>query len=84
MPVLAVGAAFDYHAGRLSPPPEALQRLGLEWAFRLSREPRRLWRRYVLLNPYFVVMVCFQLTRVTLPSFRSNQDFIAIDQLNYG
>jgi N-acetylglucosaminyldiphosphoundecaprenol N-acetyl-beta-D-mannosaminyltransferase len=55
-PVLVgVGAAFDFHAGLVAQAPPRLQALGLEWAFRLSREPRRLWRRYVRYNPRFVV-----------------------------
>ena len=54
-PVLVgVGAAFDFHAGLIPQAPDALQRLGLEWAFRLSQEPRRLWRRYLRYNPWFV------------------------------
>lgn len=54
MPLLAVGAAFDYHAGGLRKPPEWMQRRGLEWLWRLSQEPRRLWRRYVVLNPAYL------------------------------
>jgi N-acetylglucosaminyldiphosphoundecaprenol N-acetyl-beta-D-mannosaminyltransferase len=54
-PVLVgVGAAFDFHAGLVPQAPDALQRLGLEWAFRLVQEPRRLWRRYLRYNPRFV------------------------------
>ena len=54
-PVLVgVGAAFDFHAGLIPQAPDALQRLGLEWAFRLVQEPRRLWRRYLRYNPRFV------------------------------
>jgi N-acetylglucosaminyldiphosphoundecaprenol N-acetyl-beta-D-mannosaminyltransferase len=54
-PVLVgVGAAFDFHAGLKRQAPDWLQRLGLEWAFRLSQEPRRLWRRYLNYNPRFV------------------------------
>jgi N-acetylglucosaminyldiphosphoundecaprenol N-acetyl-beta-D-mannosaminyltransferase len=45
--ILAVGAAFDFHAGRLRRAPRWAQRLGLEWAFRLASEPRRLAGRYV-------------------------------------
>lgn len=56
VPVLVgVGAAFDFHAGLKRQAPDLMQRLGLEWAFRLSQEPRRLWRRYLLYNPLFVV-----------------------------
>jgi N-acetylglucosaminyldiphosphoundecaprenol N-acetyl-beta-D-mannosaminyltransferase len=54
MPTLAVGAAFDYIAGTLHEPPEWMARIGLEWAVRLSQEPRRLWRRYLTTNPYFL------------------------------
>jgi exopolysaccharide biosynthesis WecB/TagA/CpsF family protein len=60
VPLLAVGAAFDYHAGLLQRPPESLQRFGLEWLWRLCLEPRRLWRRYVLLNPAYLVLVASQ------------------------
>ena len=57
VPVLAVGAAFDFHAGLLSQAPPLLQRAGLEWLFRLVKEPRRLWRRYIYLNPLYITMV---------------------------
>ena len=54
-PVLVgVGAAFDFHAGLVPQAPPLLQRAGLEWAYRLAREPRRLWRRYLRYNPRFV------------------------------
>ncbi len=54
-PVLVgVGAAFDFHAGLIPQAPDALQKLGLEWVFRLVQEPRRLWRRYLRYNPRFV------------------------------
>jgi N-acetylglucosaminyldiphosphoundecaprenol N-acetyl-beta-D-mannosaminyltransferase len=52
--LIGVGAAFDFHAGLVPQAPDALQRLGLEWAFRLIQEPRRLWRRYLRYNPRFV------------------------------
>jgi N-acetylglucosaminyldiphosphoundecaprenol N-acetyl-beta-D-mannosaminyltransferase len=55
-PVLVgVGAAFDFHAGLVSQAPPWMQSIGLEWAYRLSREPRRLWRRYLRYNPRFVI-----------------------------
>ena len=54
-PVLVgVGAAFDFHAGLVPQAPGWMQSAGLEWAYRLSREPRRLWRRYLRYNPRFV------------------------------
>jgi N-acetylglucosaminyldiphosphoundecaprenol N-acetyl-beta-D-mannosaminyltransferase len=52
--LIGVGAAFDFHAGLVPQAPDALQRLGLEWVFRLVQEPRRLWRRYLRYNPRFV------------------------------
>ena len=51
MPVLAVGAAFSFHAGQLDQAPPMMQRWGLEWLYRLLKEPSRLWRRYVILKP---------------------------------
>ena len=63
-PVLVgVGAAFDFHAGLKRQAPDMLQRLGLEWAFRLVQEPRRLWRRYLRYNPRFVVGFARQYAR---------------------
>jgi N-acetylglucosaminyldiphosphoundecaprenol N-acetyl-beta-D-mannosaminyltransferase len=52
--LIGVGAAFDIHAGLLPQAPRWMQRSGLEWAFRLGHEPRRLWRRYAYNNPRFV------------------------------
>jgi N-acetylglucosaminyldiphosphoundecaprenol N-acetyl-beta-D-mannosaminyltransferase len=55
-PVLVgVGAAFDFHAGLVPQAPPWLQDRGLEWAYRLAHEPRRLWRRYTRYNPRFVL-----------------------------
>jgi exopolysaccharide biosynthesis WecB/TagA/CpsF family protein len=64
MPLIAVGAAFDFHAGLLAQAPPRLQRFGLEWAYRLLKEPRRLWRRYVLLNPLYLALLVLQLFRL--------------------
>jgi N-acetylglucosaminyldiphosphoundecaprenol N-acetyl-beta-D-mannosaminyltransferase len=56
--LLGVGAAFDIHAGLLAQAPPWMQRAGLEWLYRLAREPRRLWRRrYLRNNPRFVVEI---------------------------
>lgn len=63
-PVLvAVGAAFDFHTNRVKQAPRWMQRSGLEWLFRLSQEPGRLWRRYLLGNPRFVYLALRQLLR---------------------
>jgi N-acetylglucosaminyldiphosphoundecaprenol N-acetyl-beta-D-mannosaminyltransferase len=55
--LIGVGAAFDFHAGLVSQAPAQVQRLGLEWLYRLFREPRRLWRRYLRNNPAFVAAI---------------------------
>jgi N-acetylglucosaminyldiphosphoundecaprenol N-acetyl-beta-D-mannosaminyltransferase len=52
--LIGVGAAFDFHAGLVPQAPPRLQKLGLEWAYRLLQEPTRLWRRYLRYNPWFV------------------------------
>jgi N-acetylglucosaminyldiphosphoundecaprenol N-acetyl-beta-D-mannosaminyltransferase len=52
--LVGVGAAFDFHAGLVSQAPPWMQRAGLEWTYRLSREPRRLWWRYAHHNPRFI------------------------------
>lgn len=61
MPRLAVGAAFEFLAELTPQAPPAWQRRGFEWLYRLLREPRRLWRRYLLLNPLFLVLLLAQL-----------------------
>lgn len=58
--LFGVGAAFDFHAGRVRQAPRWMQRCGLEWLFRLSREPARLWRRYLLLTPMFLPLWALQ------------------------
>ena len=60
MPMLGFGAAFDIHAGLLPQAPNWMQDRGLEWLFRFYQEPRRLWRRYLLLNPVYVGLVTMQ------------------------
>jgi exopolysaccharide biosynthesis WecB/TagA/CpsF family protein len=67
VPVVAVGAAFDYLAGMLREPPEWVQRRGLQWAWRLREEPRRLWRRYLVLNPAYLGLLALQRLRVWRP-----------------
>lgn len=66
VPVLiGVGAAFDFHAGLKKQAPRWIQRSGFEWLFRLSAEPRRLWRRYLSNNPRFVWRYLLQLCGFT-------------------
>jgi N-acetylglucosaminyldiphosphoundecaprenol N-acetyl-beta-D-mannosaminyltransferase len=58
--MLGVGAAFDFLAGVKPQAPAWMQRVGLEWLFRLATEPRRLWRRYAYHNPRFVALLAEQ------------------------
>jgi N-acetylglucosaminyldiphosphoundecaprenol N-acetyl-beta-D-mannosaminyltransferase len=60
MPVLSVGAAFDYYAGRLRPAPAWMQRHGGAWLWRLAQEPRRLWRRYLIFNSEYLARLAAQ------------------------
>jgi N-acetylglucosaminyldiphosphoundecaprenol N-acetyl-beta-D-mannosaminyltransferase len=59
--MLGVGAAFDFYAGNLKESPEWMRKSGLEWLFRLTQEPKRLWRRYLILNPRFMWLATLQL-----------------------
>lgn len=61
--LIGVGAAFDFHAGLKRQAPRWIQRIGMEWAFRLATEPRRLWRRYLINNTLFVLMLVAEALR---------------------
>lgn len=61
--MLGVGASFDFYAGNVSESPAWLGRLGLEWLYRLTQEPKRLWRRYLILNPRFICSALAQFVR---------------------
>jgi N-acetylglucosaminyldiphosphoundecaprenol N-acetyl-beta-D-mannosaminyltransferase len=72
--LVGVGAAFDFHAGRVPQAPRWLMRLGLEWLFRLFQEPRRLWRRYLLYNPLFVALLALELSGLSRPGVSDPPD----------
>ena len=57
--LIAVGAAFDFHAGNVSQAPSWMQRNGLEWLYRFTKEPKRLWKRYLLTNSMFIMLCLF-------------------------
>jgi N-acetylglucosaminyldiphosphoundecaprenol N-acetyl-beta-D-mannosaminyltransferase len=59
--MLGVGAAFDFHTGRVRQAPRWIQVAGLEWLFRLLMDPKRLWKRYAKHNPRFVVLFLLEL-----------------------
>jgi exopolysaccharide biosynthesis WecB/TagA/CpsF family protein len=67
VPLLAVGAAFDFHAGTVRRAPAWMRRWGLSWLWRLALEPRRLWRRYLLLNPAYLLRLTAQALRLWRP-----------------
>lgn len=60
--LIGVGAAFDFHAGGKRQAPKFIQNSGMEWAFRLLCEPRRLWRRYAVVVPSFLLLTLLQRT----------------------
>src|SRR6476469_4984932 len=65
MPAIAVGAAYDFHAGNLPKAPEFLAQIGMEWFYRLLQEPKRLWKRYVYLNPLYLWLLTLQMLKIT-------------------
>ncbi|MGB5757385.1 MAG: WecB/TagA/CpsF family glycosyltransferase [Acidimicrobiales bacterium] len=84
MPVLAVGAAFNFHAGVLDQAPAALQRCGLEWLYRLVKEPGRLWRRYIILNPYYLGMLGTQKLGLRKDRFDPDNTMAPDTEIRYG
>lgn len=82
MPLIATGAAFDFHAGVLPQAPKAMQQAGLEWLFRLACEPRRLWKRYALLNPLYVALVTLQ--AAGLKQFDTSITEVPVREMRYG
>ncbi len=70
--MIGVGAAFDLLTGRVKQAPRWMQRSGLEWLFRLSQEPRRLGRRYLINNPRFIVKAAAQLAQGVLQRRRTS------------
>ena len=68
MPLMAVGAAFDFHAGTVSQAPLWAQKRGLEWLFRLVQEPQRLWKRYVFFNPLYLLFLALQMAKLRTKS----------------
>ena len=66
--LIAVGAAFDLHSGRIRQAPHWMRNTGLEWLFRLLMEPRRLWRRYLIGNPRFIYLIFKQFTNQKRPT----------------
>jgi N-acetylglucosaminyldiphosphoundecaprenol N-acetyl-beta-D-mannosaminyltransferase len=65
--LVGVGAAFDFISGEKPQAPRWMQRVGLEWLFRLVTEPSRLWRRYLVDNPMFVILITMQLLGLRRP-----------------
>jgi N-acetylglucosaminyldiphosphoundecaprenol N-acetyl-beta-D-mannosaminyltransferase len=71
--MVGVGAAFDFLAGRKRQAPRWMQGAGLEWVYRLAQEPRRLWRRYLVGNPRFVMRFASQiLVAPNVPRYQLN------------
>ena len=61
--MIGVGAAFKFHSGEITQAPPLMMKLSLEWLFRLMKEPRRLWSRYLFTNPAFILLFSQQIVR---------------------
>ena len=70
--MLGVGAAFDFHSGRVRQAPSWMQAAGLEWLFRVMMEPRRLWKRYATHNPHFLLLATRQLLRSSTAPWKAS------------
>lgn len=82
MPLMAVGAAFDFHAGTVSQAPQWLQNRGLEWLYRLVQEPLRLWKRYLYLNPLYLLLIGLQLSK--LKTLKFDETVAPKSQMRFG
>lgn len=82
MPLIAVGAAYDFHAGNLAKSPDFLSNIGLEWLFRMIKEPRRLWQRYVFLNPLYIWL--FLLQALKIKQFDPTDATPPVEEVLYG
>jgi len=81
--MVGVGAAFDFHTGRVKDAPQWIKHAGLQWAHRLGQEPRRLWKRYLVNNPAFLFAISLQLSglrrHLLPPSSRSPSGRLPVD-----
>jgi len=68
--LMGVGAAFDFHSGAAKEAPAWMKRTGLQWVQRLARDPKRLWRRYIIGNTRFVLLLAWQALRSRLTAIR--------------
>lgn len=82
LPLIAVGAAFAFHADLLRQAPGWMQSHGLEWLFRLIAEPKRLWRRYLYLNPLYLTLLALQAVKIY--SIDPNDTRVPQRELCYG
>ena len=82
LPLLAVGAAFDFHAGEVPQAPPWIQKRGFEWLFRFALEPRRLWKRYTVLNALYVILIGLQIAKLRTPDL--DDSVLPTAQMRFG
>ncbi|MBF0120240.1 MAG: WecB/TagA/CpsF family glycosyltransferase [Desulfobacterales bacterium] len=82
MPLIAVGAAFDFHAGIVPQSPPTLQNIGLEWFYRLIHEPKRLWKRYLIFNPLYIFLFLLQMMKIK--KFSTDDTTPPLNEVRYG
>ena len=70
--VCCIGAVFDFYAGTISRAPEWLIKIGFEWSYRLVKEPRRMWRRYLIGNAKFIGYLMMELEVMIEKQFSNN------------
>ena len=70
--MIGVGAAFSFHSGDIPQAPRWMMKFSIEWLFRLLKEPRRLWSRYLLTNTSFICLFVVQLLKHTFSNFTQN------------
>ena len=58
---LLIGAVFDFYAGKINRAPKWMINMGIEWLYRLIKEPRRMWRRYLIGNLKFIVYLLMEI-----------------------
>jgi len=75
--ICTVGAAFDFHKGKVKQAPRWVQRIGMEWFFRLIMEPKRLWKRYFEIVPLFI---WYNLIELIKGEFFKNTDGVYNEQ----
>jgi N-acetylglucosaminyldiphosphoundecaprenol N-acetyl-beta-D-mannosaminyltransferase len=80
--MFGVGAAYDFHTGRIKDSPQWVKTIGMQWFHRLLQDPRRLWRRYLRNNPAFLLQIGAQLTGITTYTRTPVEQFAVVEKVS--